>query len=74
MGPLTELLSNPDETVRALARIGTPDAAEALARTPNDPSRLTCLRIAENLERIGPLATEPLLEALESGDPSAAYS
>ena len=76
VGPLTELLSHPDETVRAvaaraLARIGTPDAAEALARTLNDPSELTRLRMAENLERIGPLATEPLLEALESGDPRA---
>jgi len=76
VGPLTELLSYPDETVRAvaaraLARIGTPDAAEALARTLNDPSELTRLRMAENLERIGPLATGPLVEALESGDPKA---
>ena len=76
VGPLTEQLSHPDETVRAvaaraLARIGTPDAAEALARTLNDPSELTRLRMAENLERIGPLATEPLVVALESGDPRA---
>jgi HEAT repeat protein len=76
VGPLTGLLSHPDETVRAvaaraLARIGTPDAAEALARTLNDPSELTRLRMAENLERIGPLATGPLVEALESGDPKA---
>jgi HEAT repeat protein len=76
VGPLTELLSHPDETVRAvagraLARIGTPDAAEALARTLNDPSELTRLRMAENLERIGPLATGPLVEALESGDTGA---
>ena len=76
VGPLTELLSYPDETVRAvaaraLARIGTPDAAEALARTLNDPSELTRLRMAENLERIGPLATGPLIEALESGNPQA---
>lgn len=76
VGPLTELLSHPDETVRAvaaraLARIGTPEAAQALARTLNDPSELTRLRMAENLERIGPLATEPLVEALESGDPRA---
>jgi HEAT repeat protein len=76
VGPLTELLSHQDETVRAvaaraLARIGTPDAAGALARTLNDPSELTRMRMAENLERIGPLATEPLLEALENGDPRA---
>jgi len=76
VGPLTGLLSHPDETVRAvaaraLARIGTPDAAEILARTLNDPSELTRLRMAENLERIGPLATDPLMEALESGDPRA---
>jgi HEAT repeat protein len=76
IGPLTELLSYPDETVRAvaaraLARIGTPDAAEGLARTLNDPSELTRLRMAENLERIGPLATSPLIKALESGDPRA---
>ena len=76
VGPLKELLSYPDETVRAvaaraLARIGTPDAAEGLARTLNDPSELTRLRMAENLERIGPLATPPLIETLESGDPRA---
>lgn len=76
VGPLTELLSHPDETVRAvagraLARIGTPDAAGALAKTLNDPSELTRMRMAENLERIGPLATEPLVEALEIGDPRA---
>lgn len=76
VGPLTGLLSHPDETLRAvaaraLARIGSPDAAEALARTLNDPSELTRLRMAENLERIGPLATGPLVEALESGDPKA---
>lgn len=76
VGPLTGLLSHPDETVRAvaaraLARIGTPDAAEALAKMLNDPSELTRMRMAENLERIGPLATEPLVEALESGDPRA---
>ncbi|HEX6711546.1 MAG TPA: HEAT repeat domain-containing protein [Rubrobacter sp.] len=76
VGPLTELLSHPDETVRAvagraLARIGTPDAAGALAKTLNDPSELTRMRMAENLERIGPLATEPLVEALETGDPRA---
>jgi HEAT repeat protein len=76
VGPLTELLSHPDEIVRAvaaraLARIGTPEAAEALARTLNDPSELTRLRMAENLERIGPLATMPLVETLEGGDPRA---
>lgn len=76
VGPLKELLSYPDETVRAvaaraLARIGTPEAAEGLARTLNDPSELTRLRMAENLERIGPLAIVPLIGALESGAPRA---
>lgn len=42
-GPLAGLLSYDDETVRAvaaraLARIGTPEAADSLARTLNEPS------------------------------------
>ena len=66
---LAALLSDEDETVRAVAaralsRIGTPEAAQALARTLSDPSELTSLRAAENLERIGPLAVEPLVELL----------
>jgi HEAT repeat protein len=66
---LAALLSDEDETVRAVAaralsRIGTPEAARALARILSDPSELTSLRAAENLERIGPLAVEPLVELL----------
>ena len=74
VAPLTELLGHPDETVRAvaaraLARIGTEEAARSLAETLNDPSELTRLRMAENLERIGTLSAEPLIETLE-GDAS----
>lgn len=63
--PLGKLLSDEDETVRAvaaraLARIGTASAAEALALTLDDPSELTRLRAAENLERLGDLAVGPL--------------
>jgi HEAT repeat protein len=66
---LAALLSDEDETVRAVAaralsRIGTPDAAQALARILSDPSELTSLRAAENLERIGSLAVEPLVALL----------
>ena len=76
VGPLAELLSHPDETVRAvaaraLARIGTPGAAGALARTLNDTSELTRLRMAENLERIGALSVGPLVEVLGGGGPRA---
>ena len=76
VGPLAGLLSHPDETVRAvaaraLARIGTQEAAEALARTLNDTSELTRLRMAENLERIGELAVNPLVEVLGGGDSRA---
>jgi HEAT repeat protein len=65
VGPLGSLLSDEDETVRAvaaraLARIGTRGATEILARTLNDPSELTRLRAAENLERLGDLAIVPL--------------
>lgn len=75
-GPVADLLSYDDETVRAvaaraLARIGTPEAAESLARTLNDPSELTRLRIAENLERLGALATAPLIETLRTGNSRA---
>lgn len=74
--PLVELLTHPQETLRAvvaraLARLGTPEAAEALAETLNDPSELTRLRMAENLERIGAVAVEPLVETLKRGDPQA---
>lgn len=70
--PLTRLLSDEDETVRAVAaralsRIGTPEAARALAGVLDSPSELTGLRAAENLERIGPLAT-PHLTALLGTD------
>ena len=74
--PLAELLTHPQETLRAvvaraLARLGTPEAAAALSETLNDPSELTRLRMAENLERIGALAVEPLVETLGSGNPQA---
>jgi HEAT repeat protein len=63
--PLGVLLSDEDETVRAvaaraLARIGTEGAAAILARTLDNPSELTRLRAAENLERLGDLAVRPL--------------
>lgn len=63
--PLGALLSDEDETVRAvaaraMARIGTEGAARVLARTLDDPSELTRLRAAENLERLGDLAVGPL--------------
>ncbi len=72
-GPLSELLSDEDETVRAvgaraLARIGTPEAAQALAGTLRDPSELTRLRVAENLERVGVAAVGPLVETLSGED------
>ncbi len=50
---------------RALARIGAPEAVEALARTLNDSSELTRLRMAENLERVGSPSIEPLIQVLE---------
>ena len=75
-GPLSGLLSHPDETVRAvaaraLARLGTPEAADRLAKTLDDPSELTRLRMAENLERIGPIAVGPLVRTLDDGEPWA---
>ena len=76
VAPLAELLTHPQETLRAvvaraLARLGTPEAAKALAVTLNDPSELTRLRMAENLERIGTLAVVPLVETLRSGNSQA---
>lgn len=69
--PLGELLYDEDETIRAVAaralsRIGTQDAAKALADRLTSSSELTTLRTAENLERIGPLAVEPLLKLVGS--------
>ena len=65
VGPLGNLLSDEDETVRAvaaraLARIGTRSAGEILTHTLDNPSELTRLRTAENLERLGDLAVAPL--------------
>jgi HEAT repeat protein len=76
VAPLASLLAHRDETLRAvaaraLARIRTPEAAGALAQTLSDTSELTRLRMAENLERIGPLAVGPLTETLERGNPPA---
>ncbi len=56
VAPLTPLLGHQDETVRAvaaraLARIGTREAAESLAKTLNDPSELTRLRRRRDLQR-----------------------
>lgn len=68
--PLSELLNDEDETVRAVAaralsRVGTREAAVALSSRLTSSSELTSLRMAENLERIGALAVEPLLELIE---------
>lgn len=70
VGPVSGLLTDRDETVRAvvahaLSRLGTEDAAQALAKRLVSSSELTSLRMAENLERIGPLAVHPLIELLE---------
>lgn len=67
---LVDLLSHPDETLRAvaaraLARIGTPESVKALANTLDSPSELTRLRMAENLERVGHPAVGPLIRVLE---------
>lgn len=69
-GPLSRLLRDEDETIRAvaaraLARLGTQDAVYALARTLDDESELTRLRVAENLERIGSPAIESLVKVLD---------
>jgi len=72
--PLGELLAaEDDETVRAvtarsLARIGTPEAVRILAGTLGDPSELTRLRVAENLDRIGHPAVGPLVDSLATPD------
>ncbi len=70
VAPLKRLLAEADETiravaVRALAHIGTPQAARTLVETLNTPSEITRLRIAENLERIGREAVAPLVVVLE---------
>ena len=75
VGPLAELLTDEDETVRAvaaraLARLATEEAVAALVRTLDDPSELTRLRVAENLDRVGRLAVPHLVKLLEeSADP-----
>jgi HEAT repeat protein len=67
-----------DETVRAvaarsLARIGSEAAVEALVRTLDNPSELTRLRVAENLDRVGQPAVPPLVALLEEApDPERA--
>lgn len=71
IAPLSDLLSHPDETLRAvaaraLARVGTAEAAQHLSRRLEDSSELTRLRMAENLEKIGQPAVEPLVEVLEN--------
>ena len=68
-GPISALLVDDDETVRAvaaraLARIGTEEAVRYLVRTLDAPSEITRLRVAENLERVGHLAVGPLKESL----------
>ena len=70
-GPVSTLLREEDETVRAVAaralsRVGTREAAVSLTNYLNSDSELTSLRMAENLERIGPLAVEPLIKLVES--------
>lgn len=73
--PLAGLLDDEDETVRAvaaraLARLATEEGAEALVRTLDNPSELTRLRVAENLDRVGPLAVPHLVKLLrESVEP-----
>lgn len=73
--PLTRLLDDEDETVRAvaarsLARLATDGAVEALVRTLDNPSELTRLRVAENLDRIGHPAIPYLVSLLEeAADP-----
>ena len=69
--PVSHLLKEDDETLqavaaRALSRIGTHEAAEFLADCLSSDSEITRLRIAENLERIGPLAVKQLMELVES--------
>lgn len=64
------LVTDTDETVRAvaaraLAQLGTPEAVEILVRTLDDPSELTRLRIAENLDRLGDQAVPQLIAHVE---------
>jgi HEAT repeat protein len=71
--PLADLLDDDEETVRvvaarALSRLATAEAATALAEHLSSTSELTGLRMAENLERIGPLTVEPLTALLDSTD------
>ena len=71
VGPLGELLSDEDETIRAvaaraLARIGSDEAVRLLVRTLDAPSELTRLRVAENLERVGYPVVGPLVDSLEN--------
>ncbi|WP_158583029.1 HEAT repeat domain-containing protein [Nesterenkonia natronophila] len=63
---LGALLVDKDETVRAVAaraltQIATPSAVDILVRTLDDPSELTRLRVAENLDRLGPQAVPHLI-------------
>ena len=69
--PISKLLGDEDETVRAvaaraLARIGSPEAARLLTARLDDPSELNRLRAAENLERLGSLAVKPLSKLLDT--------
>jgi HEAT repeat protein len=68
---LAPLLEDPEEAVRAVAaralsRIGTVEAANALVAHLTSASELTSMRMAENLERIGDLAAPRLTELLSS--------
>lgn len=68
--PLGKLLGDEDETVRAvaarsLAKLATPQAVELLVQTLDNPSELMRLRIAENLDRVGPAAVPYLVQLLE---------
>jgi HEAT repeat protein len=70
VGDLSRLLSEDHETprvlaARALSRIATPEAARALVDRLDSTSELTRLRMISNLERMGPVATEPLMELLD---------
>ncbi len=67
--PLGMLLTDEDETIRAvaaraLARIGNDEAVRLLASTLDTPSELTRLRVAENLERVGKPAVGHLIASL----------
>jgi HEAT repeat protein len=68
---LAALLEDPEEAVRAVAaralsRIASAEAADALARNLTSASDLTSMRMAENLERIGDLGVPRLVELLAS--------